>query len=223
MQSLKTKFSIKDYIKNNKDLLLLLYWPLFGIMFWSMELMGDRVYHPVVSVLDSYIPFCEWFAIPYFFWFIYIIGSIAWFFFRDREALAKYMWFTIITYSVVVAVYLVYPTCQNLRPEVSGDGFLLDVTRWLYGYDTNTNVCPSIHVIGSLAVMFGAVHAKSIRSIGVKVFYVIAAILISVSTVFMKQHSIVDIYWAVILSVAAYPFVFLNNRCSRGLMKLVKM
>lgn len=221
MQNLKQKFSVKEYIRENKDLLLLIYWPLFGIAFWTMELLGERDYHPVVSVLDGYIPFCEWFAIPYFFWFIYIFGSIAWFFFKDREALAKYMWFTIITYSVVTVVYLVYPTCQNLRPEVVGDGFLLDVVRWLYGYDTNTNVCPSIHVIGSFAVMFGGVSAKSIKSKGIKAFYILAAILISVSTVFMKQHSIVDVYWGVILSAAAYPFVFCNNKCSRALLGCV--
>lgn len=223
MQSLKEKITVKDFIKENKDLLLLLYWPLFGIMFWAMELLGGRDYHPVISVLDGYIPFSKWFVIPYFFWFIYIFGSIIWFFFKDREALAKYMWFTIITYSVIVVIYLIYPTCQNLRPEVHGEGLLLDIVRWLYGYDTNTNVCPSIHVVGSFAVMFGALSAKSIKSVGLKIFYVIAAILISASTVFIKQHSIIDVFWGAVLSAAVYPLVFCDNKISRFLLGCVNI
>ena len=219
MQQLKDKFSIKEYINKNKDLLLLLYWPLYGIVFWSMEFWEGRVYHPVVSVLDGYIPFSAWWVVPYFFWFVYIIGNIAWFFFKDRPALAKYMWFVIITHSIIAVVYFVYPTSQLLRPEVTEKGFFYDVVRWLYGYDTNTNVCPSIHVAGSFAVMFAALSAKSIKSRWVKVLYVIAAVMICASTVFLKQHSIVDVWWGVILSAAVYPFVFCRNKYSRALLK----
>ncbi|MBS7299163.1 MAG: phosphatase PAP2 family protein, partial [Eubacteriales bacterium] len=132
----------------------------------------------------------------------------------------KYMWFVIISYSITLVVYAVYPTSQLLRPEVTEEGFLFDVIRWLYGYDTNTNVCPSLHVIGSLAVMFAAIKSEIIKSVPIKVVYVIAAVLICVSTVFIKQHSVIDLYWGIVVSVVAYPLVFMENFISS---KLVKM
>lgn len=224
MQLTKQKIGVKEYISENKDLLLLLYWLFFGIVFWTMELCGGRAYHPVESILDSFIPFCEWFAIPYFFWFIYIIGSMIWFFFKERRVLAKYMWFTIFTYTIVLIIYLIYPTSQNLRPNVSDEGgFLLKTVRWLYGYDTNTNVCPSIHVIGSMAVMFSALSANSIKGKPLKIGYVLAAVLISVSTVFLKQHSIIDVFWGIVVSVAVYPAVFCKNKFSKALLKIVNL
>lgn len=206
-----------------KHLLLLLYWPLFGIVFWTMELMPGRTYHPVESVFDSFIPFCKWFAIPYFFWFIYIIGSLAYFIFRDKTAYIKYMWFVIVSYTITLIVYAIYPTSQLLRPEVTEEGVLSDVIRWLYGYDTNTNVCPSIHVIGSLAVMFAAVKSETIKNIWIKTGYIAAAVLICVSTVFIKQHSVIDLFWGVAVSMVTYPFVFANNAVSMQLVKLFEL
>lgn len=218
---MKKKISLAKLLTGEyKHLLMLLYWPLFGIVFWTMELMPGRTYHPVESVFDAFIPFCEWFAVPYFFWFIYIIGSMAYFIFKDKKAYIKYMWFVIVSYTITLVVYAVYPTSQLLRPEVTGEGVLFDVIRWLYGYDTNTNVCPSIHVIGSLAVMFAAVKSDTIKSIWVKICYIVAAVLICVSTVFIKQHSVIDLFWGVAVSLVTYPVVFANNAVSARLFEM---
>ena len=198
---------------------LLLYWALFGIVFWSMEAMVDRNYFSVSSPLDSMIPFNEWFLIPYYIWFLYIILDMVYFFFRDKEAFVKYMLYLMITYSVTLIVYAVFPTSQPLRPNLTDEGFLFDVARWMYGYDTNTNVCPSIHVIGSFNVMFAAVHSKTIKSKFVKGIYIVLCILISVSTVFVKQHSIIDVFWGVVLSLLAYPLVFFKNKTTDKIVK----
>ena len=65
-------------------LLLLLFWPAFGALFGILErvapwlwehLTGNPpVYYDVVSPLDAYIPFCEGFVIPYYFWFVFLVG-----------------------------------------------------------------------------------------------------------------------------------------------------
>ena len=59
----------------------------------------------------------------------------------------------------------------------------------IYANDTNTNVCPSIHVIGSLAVWLAARDMKQLPPLLRKYLIPAMAILISVSTVFLKQHS----------------------------------
>ena len=54
---------------------LLLFWPSFGIVFFILERVWicDN-YHMMFCPLDDHIPFCEWFVIPYFFWFVFING-----------------------------------------------------------------------------------------------------------------------------------------------------
>lgn len=193
---------------------MLLYWPILGLVFWSLEFMDNREYVPVYSVLDDMIPFCKYFIVPYFFWFVYIIGTMAYFFFKDKSAFVKYMWTVIITHTITLIIYIVYPTCQELRPEITGDGFFEFVLRWLYGYDTNTNVCPSIHVTGACAVCFAVVKSKAIKSRIIKVVYIILNVLICLSTVFIKQHSIIDVVAGLAVSTVTYPFIFMENKAS---------
>lgn len=199
---------------------MLLYWPLMGAVFWSLELFADWEYHPVYSPLDDKIPFIEYFVVPYYFWFLYIIGSMIYFFFLDKLAFVKYTWSVIITHTVTLIVYILYPTCQELRPQIEADSLCTYFISKLYGYDTNTNVCPSIHVIGSFSVYFAALKSEHIKSRIIKLLYLIANILICLSTVFIKQHSVIDLILGVILSLAVYPFVFADSNPSRKLCML---
>ena len=68
--------------------------------------------------LDDLIPFNEWFLIPYLFWFVYLIGAVAYTFFFDVPGFRRMMRFVMITYSVTLIIYFLFPTCQMLRPEV---------------------------------------------------------------------------------------------------------
>ena len=192
---------------------LLLFWPLYGIAFAAVELWEDRdwtaVYWPGV---DDMIPFCEYFVIPYIFWFVFLGGMVAFTLLFDREAFRKMMYFIIITYTVTIIIYLIWPTEQHLRPNIATfgrDNFLTRFMQGFYDYDTHTNVCPSIHVLGSVAVLFGSWHCKYFRrSVSWQIFFWVWTVLISISTVFLKQHSAIDIPTALALSVIAYPFAF---------------
>ncbi len=197
-----------------KHLKLLLYWPVFGLLFLFVE----RLYHvdnyiTMYSPLDDLIPFCEWFVIPYLFWFVYLIGMHLYTLFYDIDAFRKMMKFIIITYSVTIIIYLLFPTCQELRPpQFERDNILTRFMEGFYQFDTNTNVCPSIHVIGTLAVLFTALHCKRIRGIGWKLVFIITAVLICASTVFLKQHSIIDVFAALPICLIAYLICFAPRR-----------
>ena len=99
------------------------------------------------------------------------------------------MWFIILTYSFALVTYLLFPNCQHLRPTLLGGDLLTRFTAKLYAADTNTNVCPSIHVIGSFAVYFAARDIRRFRAKGWRLGFLTMAVLISLSTVFLKQHS----------------------------------
>lgn len=193
----------------SKHLLLLLYWPIYGSFFFFVEkVYQPDSYYSVYCPLDDAIPFCEIFLIPYLFWFVYLVGMHVYTLIFDVEAFRKMMHFIMITYSVTIIIYLLFPTCQDLRPaEFERDNVLTRFMASYYAFDTNTNVCPSIHVIGSLAVMFTSFHCKDFGK-RTKIVFAVIGVLISISTVFVKQHSILDILAALPISAIAYVVCF---------------
>lgn len=192
---------------------LLIYWPIYGLFFFFVEkIYRVEEYHEVHSLIDDLIPFSEIFLIPYVFWFVFLVGMHLYTLIYDVEAFKKMMHFIMITYSVTIIIYLLFPTCQNLRPETfERDNILTRFMEDYYAFDTNTNVCPSIHVIGSLAVMLTALHCKDFGN-GTKIVFAVIGVLISISTVFVKQHSILDLFAALPLCTIAYIICFKSYR-----------
>ncbi len=185
---------------------LLLYWPVFGLLFLFLErLQPERNYYSVHCPLDDLIPFCEWALIPYLLWFAFLIGTLVYTFFFDIRAFRRMMRFVIVTYTVTIIIYIFFPTCQDLRPETfARDNLFTRFIAWFYLFDTNTNVCPSLHVIGSFAAMYGLWDCRQFQSRGWKTTFCIVAVCISLSTVFMKQHSILDILAALPVCVLGW-------------------
>lgn len=194
---------------------LLLYWPLYGLAFFFVERVStDRAWRVMHCALDDLIPFCEYFLIPYMLWFAYLIGMLLYTLLCDIPAFKRLMWFIIFTYTVTILIYLIYPTCQNLRPtSFERDNIFTRFLTYFYQFDTNTNVNPSIHVIGSLAVMFTSWHTKRFeKSVLWKVAFTVMGVLISISTVFIKQHSVIDIACALLLCGIFYPVMQINYK-----------
>ena len=213
----KTDFRNFTWDKLNTEeyshLKLLLYWPIYGLMFYFVE----RVYNPggyivMHCALDDAIPFCEYFLIPYLFWFVYLIGTLAYTLFLDRDGFRRMMWFIILTYSVTLLIYLLFPTCQHLRPQTfARDNPFTRFVAYFYRFDTNTNVCPSLHVIGSFAACFALWNTERFSSKSWRAANVVCCVLICISTVFMKQHSVLDVAAALPLCLGGYVLCYLTN------------
>ena len=193
-----------------RHLKLLLYWPIYCLLFMFVERFYQvDSYYAMYCPLDDLIPFEEIFVIPYMFWFVFLVGIHIYTLLYDVDAFRKLMYFIITTYSLTIVIYLLFPTCQNLRPvSFERDNVLTRFMAGFYQFDTNTNVCPSIHVIGSLAVLFTAWNCKKLQHPAWKISFAVTAFLISISTVFLKQHSILDVFAALIVSFIAYPLCF---------------
>ncbi len=187
-----------------RHLKLLIYWPVFGILFYLLErVVPVSQYYPMYCKYDDLIPFNELFVFPYMFWFVFLIGIHVYTLLYDIEAFKRLMKYIILTYSAALIVFILFPNCQELRPtEFERDNFLTRFMADFYQFDTSTNVCPSLHVVGSVCVLTSAVNIKRFQKPGWMAFFIIATVLISISTVFLKQHSVIDI-------VAALPICFL--------------
>lgn len=184
----------------------LLFWPIFGLMFLTVERLWIRDYYiPIHCPLDDMIPFCEYFLIPYLFWFVFLIGIHLYTLFFDTESFKKLMKFIIVSYSLAMLIYILFPNCQELRPlTFERDNIFTRFLSEFYQFDTNTNVFPSLHVIGSAAVMVSAWNSKHFHTPGWRIVFGVTAVLISVSTVFLKQHSVLDVFAAVPICILAY-------------------
>lgn len=193
-----------------RHLYLLLYWPLFGLLFFLAErVCTPKFYFPMHCGLDDVIPLWEIFFIPYLFWFVFLVGMHLYTLLYDVSTFRKMMYFIIFTYSAALIVFFLFPTCQNLRPDVfPRDNLLTRMMGWFYCFDTSTNVCPSLHVVGSMAVVFAAWQTPRLRSRGWQVVFGVTGVLISISTVFVRQHSVLDVLAAIPLCWAGYTLCF---------------
>lgn len=182
----------------------LLGWVVYFIMFVLTEnLIPAENCHVVHCRLDDVIPFCEAFVIPYVFWYVYIVITLLYFALYNPDGFKKFMTFIIITQVVAMAAYILYPTRQDLRPVVfSRDNILTRLVGFLYSVDTNTGVCPSLHVAYSLGVVSAWLKERDVKKAW-KAFIVIAAVLICLSTMFIKQHSALDFFAALPLCLLA--------------------
>ena len=195
-----------------------MFWPVYGFFFLLAERLWIReTYTPVQCPLDDQIPFCEYFLIPYLLWFVFLIGIQIYTLLYDTESFIKFMKFIMVSYSLAVIIYMLFPNCQELRPVVfERDNLFTKFLEGFYQFDTNTNVCPSIHVIGSVAVMICGWNCKSLNTPGWRIFLGISAFLISISTVFLKQHSVLDILAAIPVCIAAYLAAYWRDRKKKG-------
>ena len=81
----------------------------------------------------------------------------------------------------------------------------------LYRTDSATNILPSIHVYNSLGAWFALHNSRFLKDHrGIRISAVLLTALIILSTMFIKQHSVVDIFAALPVGVLAEFLVFGN-------------
>ena len=190
---------------------LLIGWIGYFILYFLTEaLIPAERCTPVRCFLDDWIPFCEWFVIPYVLWYGLVAGSVLYFALYNITAFRKLSTYLIITQIAAMAVYILLPNRQDLRPAVfPRENFLTRIVSILYSIDTNTNVCPSLHCIGGFAILFAALDMPQFRKKAWPLFFTVFALLICASTVFMKQHSIVDFFAAIPVIIIGWLCVYL--------------
>ena len=185
-------------------LLLLLGWPAYFLMYLLTEnLIPYESCHVIYSPLDDMIPFCEWFVIPYVGWYVLIVATLLYFMLYNVENFRRLQIFIIITQVTATAIYILYPNRQDLRPDVFlRENPLTNLVGLLYAADTSTNVCPSLHVAISIGIASVWLKEKSAGWI-FKTFMVIICLMVCLSTVFIKQHSVVDGFVAIPVCIIA--------------------
>lgn len=188
-----------------RHLLLLSSWIIYFVLYFLTEnLIPAERCAPMHCGLDDVIPFCEYFVVFYVFWYLFIFGSIAYFLFFDVKSFSKLQIFIAVTQAVAMFCYIFFPTRQDLRPEVfARDNVFTRILELIYTFDTNTGVNPSLHVAYSCAVAVVFWYKKNF-SVWLKALTTFIAVMICLSTAFVKQHSMVDVFFGVLTGAFAW-------------------
>ncbi len=192
---------IFDYVRKNPRVLFFLYLPVYLAWFALLERLIRTDYYASYMPLDDLIPFAPPFIVVYVLWYPYLAFPAAYLYFKDAGAFVRFGVYFIASFSISLFVCSVFPNGQDLRPADPGRGFFAWLVGRIYAADTNTNVLPSMHVVGCAGIVFAAFDSPRLK----KARWPLLALglLIVASTVLVKQHSVLDVLWGLALAAAA--------------------
>ena len=184
-----------------------LYWVVYLIWFFWLDLTVTAPKYILHSPLDDLIPFCKYAVIPYFAWFVWIPFTLFYLLWKaPREDFWRLCLPLFSGMTIALACYAVLPTALDLRPYwVPGSDIFARVVRFLYRTDTATNVCPSIHVFNSVTLLLAYYRSHIFDAPRRRWMRPAAAVLcisIVCSTVLLKQHSCIDVALGALLALA---------------------
>ncbi len=202
----------KLYEKYHHVLPILVYAVIYLAWFRYIEVHGADRYRVIHMALDDRIPFIEYFVIPYYIWFAYIIAIVVYLMIFDKEKKGYYncITFMISGMTVFLVISTLFPNIQHLRPYVvPTDNICGRLVKYMYSIDTPTNLWPSIHVYNSIAAYIAVAHDKRLgANKWINGGCLILSVSIILSTVFIKQHSLFDVMTAFIMAAIVYVLVY---------------
>ncbi len=202
---------MKEFLYKNKHMLIAaLYLPFYLIWFAYLEEKVQKDYYVIHCSLDALVPFQELFIIPYFLWFLLVPAMFLYLGFTNKQDFRQFVLFLFSGMTLYLIICTVFPNGQNMRPLIDPDkNILTRLISMLWTVDTSTNVFPSIHAYNSIAVAIAAMRNERLSHKPTVLFgIVILCISICLSTVFLKQHSVLDVLGAIIMAMLFYRIFY---------------
>jgi len=161
--------------------------------------------HTPALALDRLLPLVPTWALVYGALYAFLI-VLPVFVVQQEELIRRTVWAYLTVWTVAYISFLLYPTVAP-RPEmVMGRGFAVWGLRFLYEADPPYNCFPSLHVAHSFVSALASYRVH--RTLGFAA--ISCASLVAMSTLFTKQHYVVDLIVGILLALAAYA-VFLRG------------
>ena len=201
--------TIKTFIKDHPHMWWGLYLPVYLGGFFLIEHFITDNYWATQTFIDEYIPFCEYCVIPYDSWSFLLLALGLYLIVKDAEGFRRYMWSIMLTFGFATIFCALVPNGQDLRPAVMEHHNLAAwLVEYTYSIDTNTNVFPSVHILGCMAAVAAVWHTPGLRKPAWRWGVTLYAALIMVSTMFVKQHAVIDVLAGLLTGAIAYVFVY---------------
>ncbi|HMV37169.1 MAG: phosphatase PAP2 family protein [Leptospiraceae bacterium] len=186
---------------------LLFAFPPYGIV---NHLYYDRPAINLAIPIDNYLPFNHYWILVYAWVYVFLFLPV--FIVRGKESFKYVAKGFIIVNLTSVAIFVLMPA-RYPRPAIpTQDEFLWWGTALNYLLDKPVNCFPSLHVANAFLASMIAFHYR--KRVGI-IAWLMAA-LISVSTLYMKQHFVADIAMGFVLSFSVYRFYFRPRAYTTG-------
>lgn len=152
--------------------------------------------HQVKTELDQIIPLVLPFVLAYLLYFPFVYGGWGFIFFLFPRMFRPYA-FAMMTIGLITGIVDITYNTYAARALVEPNGFLAHTLVWLYGLNQPTTALPSLHVSHSLCTGFFLSKLYP-KLTGV---WVTVIVLITLSTLFIKTHYLVDVIISVFLGI----------------------
>ncbi|WP_461206226.1 phosphatase PAP2 family protein [Clostridium sp. DL1XJH146] len=200
----KIKYFSQDY----KHLFVLSYYIVILVTYsiFNKSVVPKYMMH---SVIDDYIPFVKIMVVPYVYWYAFIVVPFIFFAINNKKDFYNLAFFIFAGMTISFIIYAILPNGHNLRPAIYENDFLSNLIKLLYSIDKPTNSAPSMHVIDTIAVYVAVMNNEKLSKIKrIRAITLISMILIILSTVMIKQHSILDVFAGMALSLVLYVVIY---------------
>lgn len=154
------------------------------------------------TFVDKAIPFNRFFIIPYLIWYGYVCFFLLFLCGVDKNSYFKLLITVNVGVVISALIFFFFPTYVP-RPVVSRHDIFSDLVLGVYKNDNPYNCFPSLHVLHSVAVAMYVNESNKINK-KFKIASSITAILIILSTMFVKQHYFADVASATLIAYSIY-------------------
>lgn len=165
--------------------------------FLTARLAENRQTYTVMLPFEQNIPFMPFFAI--FYLSFYIAAFLPFFFIKDIKALRKIAVCYLAATFASCSIYLLFPV-EMVRQTITPHNFWEQLVKFIYFIDRPYNCFPSLHVFSSF--MSGFAVWLFDRKKGA--FILLWAGMIAISTLFVKQHYVLDIIAGFLVALICY-------------------
>lgn len=203
---------IKAFFTSRPHSALLLAWPLEIIWYGVLNhAQSEKTSHVIQMALDGAIPFCEYFIVPYVLWYPYLAFAAFYTLWKSKR---DFIHTTVMMYlgmfgSMIFAT--LYPTWHNLRPALSSmnDNIFSSMVKALWKIDNPAVIFPSMHVLVAILVTIALFKAECMAGkVWWKTGFAVYCVLVSLSTVYTKQHSAADVFFALAFVLPYYLLTY---------------
>lgn len=179
---------------------------LFGVVnLFTYFLIQDCVTHKYnfLTDLDKSIPF-----IPEFVWIYHslvpVIGVTMVLLARTKKLFFNALWACVATTLTLYFFYVMFPSFYP-RPTLLPETLSEAMVQLSYDIDNSSNTFPSGHVAFAWIMFWVARHSERARATPILVkFYMLWAVGITISTLAIKMHYIIDIFGGFVVASSSF-------------------
>ena len=157
--------------------------------------------HDLTTPLDQLIPVLPAWVTVYLAAFVTWFVVIPWIMAESKRHAYRLCGVYTIIMIVTLICFLAYPVTIQ-RPEITESGLFNDWLRLVYRFDEPTDLCPSLHVVLNYVCWRCTMDCKKIPK-WVQWFNLVFLILVCFSILFVKQHFVIDVFVALVVTEGA--------------------